>query len=190
MINWSQDNCTSFRIPKYLKLTQIQIFCNFFKIVKNTALPKHPCTYNCNITEKLPGVSKPSSRQYGGAGSQSSSYNVGILESHIDWQHSTITAEMKEGSQTENTEIILKKLAIMILEEILCLEAVSFYSTRIRKLKAMENLLLGLHSSEDSEGSKCKKKKSTKRTSEIKHWNLLDLASKANFTNKLKWIVG
>lgn len=64
-------------------------------------------TYTRNISEKLPGVSQASSGQDGGAGGQSSSHYVWIFESHINWQHPTITA----GADTINNRsaYIIKK---------------------------------------------------------------------------------
>lgn len=41
-------------------------------------------TYCSNISEKLAGLSHTSSGQDGSASSQSTSYNVWILESHVD----------------------------------------------------------------------------------------------------------
>ncbi len=61
---------------------------------------RNKSTYGCNISEKLPGVPEPSGGQNGGAGSQSSSHNVWIFESHIDRQHATITAGRDETGNT------------------------------------------------------------------------------------------
>lgn len=66
-------------------------------------------THCGHIFEELPRISQASSRQYGSTGSQGSSHNVRVLDSHIHGQHSPVTEERQDHTKKWVTAILANR---------------------------------------------------------------------------------